>query len=46
MVSELPGISRNAYSYEPKVSESKQMLMRRIDELYTGKCLVIYTTLL
>jgi len=28
-------ISRNAYYYEPKVSESRQMLMRRIDEPYT-----------
>jgi hypothetical protein len=32
---ELPGISRNAYYYEPRVSESRQMLMRHIDELYT-----------
>lgn len=32
---ELLSISRNAYYYEPKVSESRQMLMRRIDELYT-----------
>jgi putative transposase len=33
----LPGISRNAYYYEPQVPESRQMLMRRIDELYTEK---------
>lgn len=32
---ELLGISRNAYYYEPKISEYKLMVMARIDELYT-----------
>jgi len=31
----LPGISSNAYYYEPRIPESRQMLMRRIDGLYT-----------
>ena len=33
---ELLSISRNAYYYEPKVSEFRLTLMRRIDELYTA----------